>query len=140
MRLVETAMIGILVVSAPAGFVVAANYVPPSIDISLSKQDASTSGKSEDGSAAGKADKKPAPKKPKAYPAEGPGLHGATLPHCSPGEYSAGYMCKASPPNYYVPVGSLYPVACPSNTIAPRGSQSKSQCKEPESKGWKLFS
>ena len=139
MRIVEAAMIGMLVVSAPAGFVAAANFIPENFDVNLSNRVTGSSSHSEDGTS-GKTTKPNTPKKPKPYPAEGPGLRGATLPHCSPGEYSAGYICKPSPPNYYAPVGSLYPQACPVNTFAPSGSQSKSQCKVPESKGWKLFS
>ena len=139
MRVVETALIGLLVLSAPAGFVAAASYGPSFIGDHFSGLDYGNIGKPEESSNSGKTPKKPAPKKPKPYPVEGPGLRGATLPHCSPGEYSAGYLCKPSPPNYYVPVGSLYPVACPPNTVAPIGSQSKSQCKPPETKGLKFF-
>jgi hypothetical protein len=139
MRMVESAMIGLLVVSAPAGFVAAANFIPANFDVTLSNQLSNATGQATDGHG-GQSPKAKPPKKPKPYPAEGPGLRGATLPHCSPGEYSAGYFCKPSPPNYYVPVGSLYPLSCPENTISPMGSQSKSQCKKPESKGWKLFS
>ncbi len=138
MRLVEASMVGLLVVSGPAGFVAAANFIPPSFDVNVTR----SAVQSDDGQAqpTGKTEKKAAAKKPKPYPKEGPGLHGASLPHCSPGEYSAGYICKASPPDHYVPVGSLYPVPCPANTFSPRGAQSKAQCKEADSKAWKLFS
>ena len=139
MRMVETAMIGMLVVSAPMGFVAGSNFIPANFDTTLS-QHVNEVVSAADGRVAEKSLKKVPPKKPKPYPEEGPGLRGATMPHRSPGEYSAGFMCKPSPPDHYVPVGALYPIPCPPNTLAPRGSQSRSQCREAESKGWKLFS
>lgn len=139
MRVVETALIGMLVASAPMGFVVGSNFIPSNFDVTVSQR-VTDAVNSADGNAPAKSQKKQAAKKPKPYPPEGPGLRGATLPHCSPGEYSAGFVCKPSPPDHYVPVGSIYPIPCPPNTLAPRGSQSRSQCREPEPKGWKLFS
>ena len=139
MRITESAMVGLLVVSAPMGFVAGSNFIPVNFDVTVSQKVSSVVSAAEE-HAAEKSIKKVPPKKPKPYPAEGPGLRGATMPHCSPGEYSAGYVCKASPPDHYVPVGVIYPIPCPPNTSAPRGSQSRSQCREPESKGWKLFS
>jgi hypothetical protein len=59
---------------------------------------------------------------------DGPGLRGAVKQHCSPGFYTAGYECKISPPNHYVPVGAIYPILCPPQTYTPAGAQSKGQC------------
>ncbi len=70
----------------------------------------------------------PAPK-PVAKPVTKPsGLTGAALPHCDPGLYVAGGICKQSPPNHYLPVGENYPKPCPRGTYAPAGSKSESYC------------
>lgn len=75
------------------------------------------------------------PKKPPAVPPEGPGLRGATMPHCTPGHYTAGYECKIAPPDHYVPVGAIYPIKCPAGTRAAIGAQSKGQCIKIEVEG-----
>ncbi len=130
MRIFEPVLLASLALAAPAGFVGAA-YVGPNFisadfngfDIPNAKPAPDTAHKADDTSPV----KKPKPKKP-ALPPDGPGLRGATMPHCTPGYYTAGYECKISPPNHYVPVGAIYPILCPPDTYASPGAQSKGQC------------
>ncbi len=73
---------------------------------------------------------KPAPVK-KGPP---PGLTGNTVPQCDAGKYPAGGFCRPSPPDFYVPSGATYPVACPPGSKAPAGSRSAAACIGPEPK------
>ncbi len=139
MRIFEPVLLTSLALAAPAGFVGAA-YVGPSFisadfngfDIPNAKPANSPARQSDEASPI----KKPKPKKP-VLPPDGPGLRGATMPHCSPGFYTAGYECKISPPDHYVPVGAIYPVLCPPDTFTGPGAQSKGQCvKRPATDGF----
>jgi hypothetical protein len=134
MRIFEPVLLASMALAAPAGFVGAA-YVGPSFisadfngfDIHNAKPVSAS--KTDDASPI----QKPKAKKP-ALPPDGPGLRGATRPHCSPGFYTAGYECKISPPNHYVPVGAIYPILCPPDTFASPGAQSKGQCVKRETR------
>lgn len=125
MRIVEPVLMASLALAAPAGFVGAA-YMGPNF-ISADFNGFAIPSPNPTAGPDATAVKKAKPKKP-ALPPDGPGLRGATMPHCSPGQYTAGYECKLSPPNHYVPVGAIYPILCPPGTYAPVGSQSKGQC------------
>jgi hypothetical protein len=67
---------------------------------------------------------KPEPKKPERPST----LVGNAIPHCDAGKYSAGNFCRPSPPNYYVPSGARYPMACPKGSTAPAGSRALTEC------------
>ena len=130
MRIFEPILLASLALAAPAGFVGAAYVGPDFISADFNGFDLSgikfapDSAYRTDNASSGK---KPKPKK-SVLPPDGPGLRGATMPHCSPGFYTAGYECKISPPDFYVPVGAIYPIRCPPETYTPAGAQSKGQC------------
>ncbi len=136
MRIFEPLLLASLALSGTAGFVGAAYLSPNFISADFSPPNSSAA-KPLQGNPSKGVDASPVklsmPKTPS--PASvGPGLRGAVKQHCSPGFYTAGYECKISPPNHYVPVGAIYPILCPPETYTPAGAQSKGQCMRRETK------
>jgi hypothetical protein len=130
MRIFEPLVLASLALSGTAGFVGAAYLGPNFIsadfnafDLTATKPAPVNTSKGVEGRTV----KLSIPKMPSPAP-EGPGLRGAVRQHCSRGFYTAGYECKISPPNHYVPVGAIYPILCPPQTYTPAGAQSKGQC------------
>ena len=143
MRIVEPVLMASLTLAAPAGFVGMAYMGPNFISADFNGFEMSgnrppppaTSQPAKEGAGSGSGANTATITKPKAkkpLPPDGPGLRGATMPHCSPGYYTAGYECKIGPPNHYVPVGAIYPILCPPGTVSKVGSQSKGQCTKVE--------
>ena len=56
-------------------------------------------------------------------------LRGNVLPHCEPGNYPAGNICKPSPPGTYSPADTKFPIYCPDGKSSPSGSRSPSECR-----------
>lgn len=71
----------------------------------------------------------PAPKPEKKPPPKASSLVGNDLPHCEPGTYPAGHMCKPAPPGYYAPASTRYPVPCPAGKTSPYGARGLAECK-----------
>lgn len=69
------------------------------------------------------------PVEKKAPPPKPSSLIGNARPHCVPGTYVAGNFCKPSPPGFYAPAKSVYPLRCPAGTSSPAGSRGLSECK-----------
>ncbi len=73
----------------------------------------------------------PPPKKaePAAPPPPKPSsLTGNALPHCDPGQYPAGNICKPAPPGFYAPAETRFLVRCPTGKTSPAGSRAPSEC------------
>lgn len=70
--------------------------------------------------------------KPKDEPAPTPSkpssLTGNAMPHCEPGQYPAGNICKPAPPGYYAPAETRFLVSCPRGTTSRAGSRAPSEC------------
>ena len=56
-------------------------------------------------------------------------LRGNAVPHCEPGNYPAGNICKPSPPGTYSPADTTFPIYCPNGKTSPSGSRSPSECR-----------
>jgi hypothetical protein len=66
---------------------------------------------------------------PTTKPAAPSALRGNIIPHCEPGRYPAGNICKPAPPGFYAPASATYPVRCPEGKTSPSGSRSPSECR-----------
>ena len=70
--------------------------------------------------------KKEADAKPQPPPSA---LRGNVVPHCEPGNYPAGNICKPSPPGTYSPAETTFPIYCPQGKSSPSGARSRSECR-----------
>lgn len=66
---------------------------------------------------------------PEVKPAAPSSLRGNAIPHCEPGRYPAGNICKPAPPGFYSPASSTYPIRCPEGKTSASGSRSLSECR-----------
>lgn len=65
---------------------------------------------------------------PPPMPSKPSSLTGNALPHCEPGQYPAGNVCKPAPPGYYAPADTRFLVSCPRGTTSRPGSRAPSEC------------
>lgn len=56
-------------------------------------------------------------------------LRGNVIPHCEPGKYPAGNVCKPAPPGFYAPASTTFPISCPEGKTSASGSRSPNECR-----------